>query len=294
MFVDAIEKAGQYTRPILMISRNYGSKVAIPGTATLFLVNSDGWALTCRHVAEVLVASIDINKRYADFRKERSAILVGAQSADQLNALEQRYGFNQEQTVQIVASFVDCFDQISDFNIHLHPTYDAALIKFNGFSRIFADDFPLFAAADADLKPGKSICRLGYPFPEFQNFGYDAESDDIAWTAGARSATPRFPMDGMVTRHLGDALGKVYGFEVSTPGLRGQSGGPAFDSKGVVWGMQSATRHLDLNFDVDLEVFRGDRTRRVTNTPFLHVGNCVHVSVLKDFMRSLGVKFKTA
>jgi hypothetical protein len=79
---------------------------------------------------------------------------------------------------------------------------------------------------------------------------------------------------------------------MSTPGLRGQSGGPAFDTEGRVWGMQSSTKHLDLDFDVDIEVLRGGRRKRVTNSPFLHVGNCIHVNVLKSFMRSMGVKFQ--
>jgi len=33
----------------------------------------------------------------------------------------------------------------------------------------------------------------------------------------------------MVTRFLGDPTQGIYGVEMSTPGLRGQSGGPLFD-----------------------------------------------------------------
>ena len=98
----------------------------------------------------------------------------------------------------------------------------------------------------------------------------------------------------MVTRKL---LGKdknVFGFELSTPGLRGQSGGPAFDTEGHVWGMQAATNHLDLNFDVDIEVIRDGNKRRIKDSAFLHVGHCVHSGVIKEFMRGKSVHFDEA
>jgi hypothetical protein len=55
--------------------------------------------------------------------------------------------------------------------------------------------------------------------------------------------------------------------------------------------MQSATNHLDLNFDVDLEVYRDGVKRHVKESAILHVGHCVHVNVLKDFMRQHIVDF---
>lgn len=48
--------AGEFTRPIHTIVRYFGSTDVHPGAATLFFINSDGWALTCRHVAEHLIA----------------------------------------------------------------------------------------------------------------------------------------------------------------------------------------------------------------------------------------------
>jgi len=96
----------------------------------------------------------------------------------------------------------------------------------------------------------------------------------------------------MLTRHLLDKDGHVFGFEMSTPGLRGQSGGPVFDTDGKVWGMQFSTRHLDLDFDVNQEVLRNGLTKRVQDSAFLHVGNCIHVEIMKSFMRELNVEFQ--
>ena len=135
------------------------------------------------------------------------------------------------------------------------------------------------------------LSRLGFPFPEFSNFAYDVSTDSIDWNDQGKDSTPQFLIEGMVTRHLLGPNGDMVGFEMSTPGLRGQSGGPAFDVRGRVWGMQAATAHLDLNFDVDMQVIRNGRSKRIMEHAILHVGRCVHVDVLKAFMREHDVSF---
>ena len=73
MFVKAIETASLFTRAIHTISRNYRSNIVHPGAATLFFVNSDGWALTCKHVARLLQASGQIMQGYQSFKDELAA-----------------------------------------------------------------------------------------------------------------------------------------------------------------------------------------------------------------------------
>jgi hypothetical protein len=81
---------------------------------------------------------------------------------------------------------------------------------------------------------------------------------------------------------------------LSTPGLRGQSGGPAFDIDGKVWGVQCKTSHLDLDFDIDQKVMRKGIEKRITDSPFLHTGICVHIDILKSFMKDNNVQFTEA
>lgn len=151
--------------------------------------------------------------------------------------------------------------------------------------------YATFLRDTSKVKPGRSLCRLGYPFPEFTNYRYNPDNDDIEWTMEGRVSSPRFPIDGIVTRLLSDSSG-IMGIEMSTPGLRGQSGGPLFDTNGVIYGMQSATRHLHLGFDIeDREVLVNGRRSRVSNYPFLNVGQCVHVDVIKSFLRERGVTY---
>jgi hypothetical protein len=57
MFVNAIAAASGFTRPIHTITRLWRETTVVPGAATLFFVNADGWALTCKHVASQLVVS---------------------------------------------------------------------------------------------------------------------------------------------------------------------------------------------------------------------------------------------
>jgi len=291
MFVSAIETASQFTRAIHTIIRTWGSETIIPGSGTLFFVNSEGWALTCAHVAKQLTDGQVVAQKFAAFKSERAQIAAGKNQRNALHQLERKYAYRPGEAIELYTRLIACVDGGLNLDIKFHPTLDIALLKFSGFSKLHCSRFPVFGANSGDLKQGKSICRLGFPFPEFSNYGYDKVTDSIGWTTGGKELTPQFPIDGMVTRHVGDGNGNIIAFEVSTPGIRGQSGGPAFDTDGRVWGMQSMTTHLDLNFDVDADVLRGSSVKRVKDSAFLHAGVCVHVDPIKAFMKENGVKF---
>ena len=79
---------------------------------------------------------------------------------------------------------------------------------------------------------------------------------------------------------------------MSTPGLKGQSGGPLFDINGFIYGMQYATNHLHLGFDMkNKEITSEGKKIKVTNQPFLHVGHCVHVDQIKEFLTEHKINF---
>jgi hypothetical protein len=294
LFVSGIGTAARYTRPIHTITRVWGSTTVIPGAATLFFVNADGWALTCKHVASQLAAADQVLAKFAAFKTERAQLPTSKKSRHLLRALERKHGYANGVPIEMYNRFINCVEGPLQLEARLHASVDVALLKFNNFTKLGPDTFATFAQNGTDLKQGKVLCRLGFPFPEFTNFEYDAAADQIRWTTTGRSDSPQFPIDGMVTRHLQGPGGGVIGFELSTPGLKGQSGGPAFDSSGRVWGMQAATNHLDLDFDVDMDVLRNGQKRRVKDSAFLHVGHCIHVDVLKQFMRDNGVTFQEA
>ncbi len=292
MFVKAIESVGRFTRAIQSISRNYGSTSIQAGAVTMFFVNSDGWALTCNHVAKQLIAGNQLAAKRQTFENELASQRGQKKKKQQLRELERKYRYGKNATFELYNRFVDCIEGPLECELKLHDKLDVALIHFINFTKLLCNSFPAFATNGSDLKQGTFLCRLGFPFVEFTNFAYDSTSNKIDWTTTGREDTPRFPIEGMVTRHLADDTGQVIGFEMSTPGLRGQSGAPAFDSEGRIWGMQYATNHLDLNFDVNQEVMRNGNKKKVRDSAFLHVGYCIHVDVLKSFMTKHGVQFQ--
>ncbi|MEO6583042.1 MAG: serine protease, partial [Ferruginibacter sp.] len=272
MFIKAIEKVAAFTRPLHSILRSYGANKIIPGSATLFFINEHGYALTCKHVVEMLLAAENINNLHQQFKLERQKIANDGKFKANLKGLELKYKYTTETTIQLKNNFVDCVDSMSGFTVTVHPTFDLAIIKFNDFKSIHYRDCARFLKDMDSIQPGKMLCRLGFPFPEFNNFKYNETADDIEWSSEGLNHSPRFPIDGMVTRFLAEQ-NKMYGIEMSTPGLRGQSGGPLFDEQGRVCGMQYSTKHLHLGFDlIEKEILVENKVKKVSDYSFLHLG----------------------
>lgn len=291
MFVKAIDEINRFTRPIHTIMRNYGSSKVWPGASTLFFVNNEGIAITCRHVAEHLLHAEKINQQYLLFTQSRFRLKKDVNYDTNLKELELQFNFHQDTLIQAKHSFVGCFDKISGFDCHMHPFADLAIIRFKGFSQIYYQSIARFIRDDSLARPGRMLCRLGFPFPEFNNYNYNYQKDDIEWTKEGNSRSPSFPIEGIITRLIAQQ-GTIAGIEMSSPGLRGQSGGPLFDAEGFIYGMQSSTRHLHLGFDLEnFEIPMGSGTKKVTNMPFLHVGQCVHASIIKSFLKEFGIPF---
>lgn len=294
MFVKAIESVIEFTRPILTIGRLYGSTQVEPGCATAIVINDEGWLLTCKHVAQLIVDADAINQKYLNFKQEVSAVPLGdGLYKTHLRAIEKKYGYTQGKGIlaQLKIKF-DMVDQFKGFQVLMHKDYDVALIRIDGFTKMLCSSFPIFAQDSTRLKQGMSLCRLGYPYPEFTDFTYDVNNDNIVWITNGRHNTPHFPMDGILTRHLIGVGNRVFGLELSTPGLRGQSGGPLFDINGIVCGMQSATNSLPLGFDQEnREIKVKGVAKKVNDYSFIHLGHCIHIDVIKKFMDANGVKY---
>ena len=291
MFEQSIETVANFTRPVNSIIRTYSGKQIIPGSATLFFVNDEGYAITCKHVVDMLSSSDNINNSYASFKKERDSLPRDGKYKMALKGLEIKYKYTEDSVIQIKNTFVDCVDTMSGYTCHMHPTHDLAIIKFNDFNTLHYTGHATFLKDAIKIKQGNFLCRLGFPFPEFTNFKFNEAADDIEWTTTGIQASPRFPIEGMVTRFLADA-GILTGIEMSTPGLRGQSGGPLFNNNGIVYGMQFSTKHLHLGFDlVDKEILINNKVKKISDYSFIHLGQCIHVDIIKAFLAEHKVVF---
>jgi hypothetical protein len=293
MFTKAIENATKYTRPIHFISRYYDSNLVFPGAATIFMINKDGWALTCKHVAKEIANSIIITKRYGNFLNEKNALKGTKKEKIISSELEKKYGIKRNMICEYLYRFIGCVTgPKTSHRTIVHNDYDIVLIKFDNFEIMNCIDFPIFPLDTSFIKQGKMFCRLGFPFPEFSNFEFNELEHRITWNKKGREISPQFPIEGMLTRFLNDQRNVKYAFELSTPGIRGQSGGPVLDTEGKIWGMQYETAHLDLNFDVDQDVLRNGSKKRISDHAFLHVGHCIHAEVIKKFMDDNKVSYR--
>lgn len=292
MFVEAVERVSAYTRAVHSIYKQYGSSDIRRGCATFFFINEAGAAITCRHVVELLLSH---TQNYAAFKAEMLAAQKLPHFEQQhLPRLQSKFGINAETLTAIRHSFVSGVDS-SEYDYALHPTEDLAILQFKNFKNRYYAGHAVFLKDTQAVKQGKSLCRLGFPFPEFTNYQNTTTTDDVEWTGEGQIATPIFPMDGIVTRHIGNAQGQITGIELSTPGLRGQSGGPLFDTDGIVYGMQSSTKHLHLGFDlIGQEITLNGRPTKVTDYQFMNVGQCVHVGVIKAFLEECQIKYHQA
>ena len=155
MFVNAIRHVAEFTRPILFLTRYYGSKEIRPGLATLFFVNADGWALTCRHVLNEIVAEQPIANRRAAFENDLATV-KGKVSHGLRKKIEVKHGLNSSQAFEHKVEFGFATSGQVTFSWQLHPTCDVALIRFHNFTDAWCGTFPTFASNGTDLQPGKT------------------------------------------------------------------------------------------------------------------------------------------
>lgn len=290
MFVEAIKNVDGFTRPIHTIVRTYGGLIT-PGTSTLFFVNENGVAITCKHVLNLLAQAEHVNANYQNFKRERDALKRDGKFKKNLIGLELKYKLKKETPIQIKNRFMNSVDPIGNIKCHAHPTLDLAILIFEGFNTKHYNGYATFVKNPDKIAQGRYLCRLGYPFPEFNNFEFNAASDDIEWNNTGNPNSPKFPIDGIISR-FGADNNQVASIEMTTPGLKGQSGGPLFDTDSLVYGMQFLTNHLYLGFDIDnAEIINNGKKTKVSNHPFLNVGHCIHVDRIKEFLKQHNVKF---
>ena len=262
MFADAYEKVTRFTRPVVVSSRTGDGKVT-SGLAAFVVLNEDGWFATAAHVLSTWMA----------WREDREKIARQAEKGGKVN---RKFITNH--------SFWWGWDGINLAEVHVRQESDLAIGRLEPFEPGIVAEFPVVKDPES-LRPGTSLCRLGFPFHELKT-QWDEQAGQFQLPDGALPA-PLFPIEGIFTRQVrveGSILPRF--IETSSPGLQGQSGGPVFDTQGRVWGIQSRTHHLNLGFSPQLKI----AGRQVTEHQFLNVGLAVHPSELIDLANEKDIR----
>ena len=280
MYRNAIKNNTKYLFPFIEGIKYYDSLDIEHAIGTMMILNEDGDILTCKHIAYEFVNSDILAKKYLDILKDKDVLSK--------KDLEKKYSLNRDSAVLTNIHIPFSVNGDLKVEIKFHEYLDLAIIRFKGL-KIKCDNYPKFS--NSMVEQGQSLCKLGFAFPEYNYFEFSDKENKIVLKEKITSNFPLFPMDGIVTRLIADERKIVSMFETSTPGIRGQSGGPVFSPEGVVYGIQSMTKHLDLNFDIDADVRRGANDKHVNFTPFINLGVAISSVKIIEFLKENKIKF---
>lgn len=247
MFQNAINTIKDVTFPLIVNIRTYnGESKSSFGTA--ILLNNDGFFLTCAHM--FLLAQ--------QFENDKVELSKFNEALQSITDAKKRKSFMKKANPAWITNF-------GMYSPKYNTDVDPSTIKINFaldlaiFKVISLPDFepnivfPTFNKTKTIL-PGTSFCRLGYPFKS-ANVTFNTETN--MFSMDFLSSLNVVPNDGIITQYI-DNLSQVEiqgikrsgsAIETSTPGLRGQSGGPIFDVDAVILGLQSFTVTTPLDID---------------------------------------------
>lgn len=290
MFAEAYKKTTKFTRPVIISTRTLGGDVKC-GCGAFILINDEGWVLTVAHILSSFFTFQDSKNKLDKYHKEiteieANEILTSKQKRKKRNKLERDDNWITNH------SFWWGDDKVKIDKLHFFSEGDIAVGKIENFLAPKDFNYPKFKNPK-NLTIGTFVCKLGYPFSNIQAT-FDETKGFIL--ADNTLPLPFFPIEGMYTRNVNinsetnKTKFKIQFIETSTPGLRGQSGGPIFDKDGDIWGIQSRTQHFPLDFSPKIK----RDGKEVEENQFLNVGWGVHPNLIFDFLNEHKIKFEVA
>lgn len=250
MFQKACRTMGAAMAPIILMYRDDKGRVGYSLGAGLIL-SEEGWVLTAAHIVN------DIREVYQLGRVHT------AQEEEPL-------------TITHFSTLVGSVNLPFERAI-TRDSVDIGVIKIQDFVPEKDREYPRLRSASVEA--GEFLCRIGFPFVE------DTQSLQIDWNekqgfiAPNLLPTPAFVNEALVSRILALDSTDDEWIETSSPGLRGQSGGPLADVNGLVCGIQVNTAHYPLGF------------RNAGRNQVLNVGRAVEVGTVRRFLDSNGIRY---
>lgn len=286
MFAKACERVYKFTRPLIISTRTVDGTVS-SSCGTFIIINPEGWILTAGHLFDSFVKYQQDMKKIKEVEeinaRKASMAVPGAMTLPDTIQLDPKWITNH--------SFWWGGDGLRITSVYVNREIDIALAKLDGFRPDMVQEYPIFRDPDT-MRPGTSICRTGFPFANIAT-DFDEGSKSFRIRNGVLPL-PFFPNDGIHTRNVlkqnksKDGNYDMLYVETSTPGLKGQSGGPIFDTNGHIYAMQVQTNHIPLGFH-PISEYDG---KSIVENQFLNVGIGVHGKLLQQIMRDHHISFK--
>lgn len=293
MFAKAYITVSRFTLPVINSLRYYDGTVTCR-LGSFIVINDKGWIMTVAHMFEAVKrGDIDIAEQ-KQLNTERQQI-----TDDQvLNEVQKKKKIRELDKKRINPRWItnhSLWWGADDFiveNIHINMELDLAIGQIRNFNSSRIGDYPVFKNPSS-FAHGKSLCKLGFPFHK-ADATFDAGKNAFILARNVLPV-PRFPLEGIFTRSVDSGKTKdgrydIKFIETSSPGLRGQSGGPVFDVDGNIWAIQSRTAHLPLGFEAKV-VKNG---KEVTELQFLNVGIGVHNESIFQFLDSFNIEYSVS
>jgi hypothetical protein len=290
VFRRAFEIVGVYTRPVIISRKTVDGKCA-SSIGAYIIVNDEGWILTAFHIIKMLVDLVTESQTVKDIIARRSVVICDTTMTRKAKnkALGQLPKPKPEATTDVSAWWgADGINLIDPQ--HGIEGVDLTVTKIGPIPPNWVSDYPVFKDPSKGILPGVSLARLGYPFQPL-NPTWDAAQNRFNLALSAPHP-PVFLNEGVLSRMIDLQFPNqppspfpLCWIETSSPGLKGQSGGPIFDVEGTVWGIQSNTYPYPLGFDPDDPNSKGKKLHQ-----FLNVGRGVHPITIVELLKSQGVK----
>lgn len=303
MFANAYRIASAFTLPVVISSRLQSGACA-GAVGACVVVNRDGWILTAAHLMAEIMRQRESAGRHIAHQKD-------VRQLEQDTTADKR--FRKSKVRAVVRPGADSVRNHSVWwgrdGVQLHdavvqPAADLALGRLQPFDADSVAHYPVFKTPGDDYAPGRSLCKLGFPFHQVKPV-YDEARAAFVLPPGTLPM-PLFPIEGIFTRVVlapmpgvggkGGKAGKAATgkfVETSSPGLVGQSGGPVVDADGVVWALQSHTRHYALGFSPPAPGKKGAQTDAQKEHQFLNVGLGVHAEAILKLLDEQGVAYQS-
>lgn len=287
MFTEAYDIAKSFTHPLVVSIRFFDNTIE-SGLGAFVIINSDGWLMTAAH---------NLGAAFA-FNQHRKELKDYIEKVEKLNAnlhIKDHHRKAMAKAIKPNPKWITDFaimlagKPIEILEYHIYGENDIAFLRVDKSVVEGQPNFPKIINP-TKIKPGTSLVKLGYLFVEVKATFNTATN--LFELPPNLFPVPFFPIEGIYTRNIltgrtqNQSMDIMF-LETSSPGLKGQSGGPICDTQGIIYAIQSQNVTLPLGFKGTIEVNK----KIVEENQFLNVGIGVHPQTIVALLNKHNIKF---